>query len=501
MSLISRIIRFGSGSKLQGSDYERCFPSRESPDKNKATLWSIFATSVACLGGFLFGYDLGVVGGMLIAPSFQTYFGIDPSDKLREAEINGTIVSVLQIGCLFGALLSTSTADRFGRRYSILLASLVFLIGGILQIIGIRLEVMYIGRIISGLGVGALSMLVPIYVAEIAHQSQRGLLGGLWMFFISTGLAVSYWSHYVVRKIIDEQDNLLWRIPLIIQIVPAILLFFGMLFLFETPRWLCAHGKISEAYSALSKICDASQNLCDEMKLIQDSVDLERRLSSMTSWKHVFSSHNRRRLLLGCGLQTLQQLTGINVINYFSPMVFRSIGLSSGEAELFAIGVYGILKMVVVLVGILWCIDRFGRRPLLVAGGVGMGICMYAFSVCVSSTPAPTPGIDSGLTVTAGLGIVSMYTFFALSWGPCPWIYCSEIYPMSTRAKSTSITTATNWAFNALIGKVSPLLLATSTMGTYVFFGSWCILASIFCYFFVPETKVKKKKKKKSSLR
>ncbi|GAA5798733.1 hypothetical protein HPULCUR_004139 [Helicostylum pulchrum] len=462
MSLISRIIK--SRSKQQRPEYERCFPPTESPKRDKATLWSIFATSVACLGG----YDLGVVGGMLIAPSFQTYFGIDPNDKLREAEINGTIVSVLQIGCLFGALLST---NRFGRKYSILLASIVFLIGGILQIIGIRLEVMYTGRIISGLGVGALSMLVPIYVAEIAHQSQRGLLGGLWMFFIATGLAVSYWSHYVVRKLIDEQDNLLWRIPLIIQIIPAILLFFGMLFLFETPRWLCAHNKISEAHNALSKICDPSQNIYDEMKLIQDSVDLERRLSSTTSWKHVFSGHNRPRLLLGCALQTLQQLTGINVINYFSPMVFRSIGLSSGEAELFAIGVYGILKMVVVLIGILWCVDRFGRRPLLVAGGVGMGICMYAFSICVSSTPAPTPGIpaDNGLTVTAGLGIASMYifaAFFALSWGPCPWIYCSEIYPMSTRAKSTSVTTAVNWAFNALIGKVSPILLATSTMGT-----------------------------------
>lgn len=240
-------------------------------------------------------------------------------------------------------------------------------------------------------------------MAEIAHQKQRGLLGGLWMFFIATGLAFSYWSHYIVRKIIDEQDNLLWRIPLIIQIMPAILLLFGMLFLFETPRWLCSHGRIEEAYQVLAKIRGVNKDIEQEMEQIQASVDLDRQLLSTTSWKHVFSVQNRSRLLLGCILQMLQQLTGINVINYFSPMVFRSIGLSSGEAELFAIGIYGILKMVMVLVGILWFIDRFGRRPLLITGGVGMALCMYAFSICVSSTPTPVPGLEGDLTVTGGL--------------------------------------------------------------------------------------------------
>lgn len=216
------------------------------------------------------------------------------------------------------------------------------------------------------------------------------------MFFIATGLASSYWSHYVVRKTIDNQDNMLWRIPLIIQVIPAILLFFGMLFLFETPRWLCAHSRSEQAYLVLLKI--RTGDIKQEMEQIQSSIDLER----SCTWRQVFSMQNRSRLLLGCGLQAWQQMTGTNVINYFSPMVFKSIGLSSGEAELFATGIYGILKMIVVLVGFSSLIDRFGRRPLLVGGGVGMGLCMYAFAICVSSTPSE-PSANGVLTITAGL--------------------------------------------------------------------------------------------------
>ncbi|CEP11315.1 hypothetical protein [Parasitella parasitica] len=463
---------------------------------HKMTLWSILATCIACLGGFLFGYDLGVVGGMLIAPSFQTYFGIDPKDKIQEAEINGNIVSVLQVGCLFGSLLATITA---GRKFSIMIAALIFTVGGAFQILGYSLMILYLGRAISGLGVGALSMLVPIYVAEIAHQRHRGLLGGLWMFFIATGLATSYWSNYIVRKLVNEHDNLLWRIPLIIQIIPSMLLLLGMTFLFETPRWLCSHDKPEEAFQVLCKVRD-TYDVREEMEQIQSSLNLQ---TQDSSWKQILAILNRRRLFLGCALQALQQMTGTNLINYFSPLIFKSIGLPSNEAELLATGVYGILKMIVVLIVFSSLIDRFGRRPLLIGGGLIMGICMYAVSICVALNPAidNRPQDNEGSPISTGAilfdffeGIMFMYSyavFFALSWGPCPWLYCSEIYSMGSRAKSTSLTTAANWIFNAIIGKVSPIMLATNVIWTFVFFGSWCIAASMFCYIFVPETKGK----------
>lgn len=226
------------------------------------------------------------------------------------------------------------------------------------------------------------------------------------MFFIATGLASSYWSNYIVRKLVDEHDNMLWRIPLIIQIIPSIMLLFGMTLLFETPRWLYAHNKTEEAFQVLCKIRD-SEDVKEEIEQIQSSLNAQ---AKNTSWKQAISIPNRKRLFLGCALQALQQMTGTNVINYFSPIIFRSIGLSSNEAELLATGVYGILKMIVVLIGFSSLIDRCGRRPLLVFGGVAMGFCMYAVSICVASNPIgkDTPHSNEGSSITATAALVSL---------------------------------------------------------------------------------------------
>lgn len=195
---------------------------------------------------------------------------------------------------------------------------------------------------------------------------------------------------------------MLWRIPLIIQVVPSIMLLFGMAWLFETPRWLCAHNRSEEALQVLCKI-RGSEDVKEEMEQIQSSLSVQ---AKNTSWKQVISVPHRKRLLLGISIQALQQMTGTNVINYFSPIIFKSIGLSSNEAELLATGVYGILKMIVVLIGFSSLIDRFGRRPLLIGGGVAMGMCMYAVSVCVALNPInKTPqGMDvSSISATAAL--------------------------------------------------------------------------------------------------
>ncbi|KAI8150383.1 permease of the major facilitator superfamily [Fennellomyces sp. T-0311] len=454
------------------------------------TVWTAAAALVSCLGGFLFGFDLGVVGGLFIAPSFQTHFGIDPNDKIREADINGNIVAVLQIGCLFGSLAATTTADKLGRKWSIMIAAAVFSVGGILQIIGDGLPMLYAGRLVAGLGVGALSMLVPIYVAEIAHQTQRGILGGLWQFFIAAGLAMSYWTNYAVQRHVDSADNALWRIPLIVQTVPGGIMLIGMLFLFETPRCLCAHGKIEEARQVIARIRSLE---VDDIQVGKEIEQIQNGLTTQgqSGWRHVFARQNRKRLLLGCALQMFQQLTGTNVINYYSPIIFRSIGLSSNTAELLATGVYGLVKMTVTLLGFSCLVDRFGRRLLLIGGGVAMGTCMMSVAICVGVRP---PTVDGAVSVASYVGIAFMYMYaicFSLSWGPIPWIYCSEIYPMWMRAKSTSVTTAVNWIFNAIVGKFSPLLLASSTLGTYIFFGSWCIVMAIFCLVTLPETKGK----------
>jgi MFS family permease len=210
------------------------------------------------------------------------------------------------------------------------------------------------------------------------------------MFFIAFGLAISYWTNYFVKKIVnDDSNNLLWRIPLTIQLIPALLLCMGMFCLFETPRWLCTHEKEDEARMVLAKVRRldiADANITEEIKEIISS----QCSGSGSSWRDVLAESNRRRLFLGCALQFFQQMTGTNLINYFSPIIFRSIGLDSGESELLATGVYGIVKMCVVLVGFSSLIDRTGRRPLLVFGGLMLSVCLFAQAVIVSSPPPTT---------------------------------------------------------------------------------------------------------------
>ncbi|KAI9248784.1 general substrate transporter [Phascolomyces articulosus] len=470
------------------------------------TVWTIAAALLSCLGGFLFGFDLGVVGGLFIAPSFQTHFGIDPNDKIREADINGNIVAVLQIGCLVGSLAATTTADKLGRKWSITIAAAIFTLGGILQIIGDGLSMLYAGRLIAGFGVGAMSMLVPVYVAEIAHQNQRGVLGGLWQFFIAAGLAMSYWTNYAVQSHVNHTDNALWRIPLIVQLVPGVIMLIGMPFLFETPRCLCAQEKVDRARVVVSRIRGLDVNdpkVEKEIQQIQSGILLlqesltnaasRRGGGKLAGWRLVFSKQNRRRLLIGSALQMFQQLTGTNIINYFSPQIYRSIGLSSNTAELLATGVYGLVKMSVTLIGFSCLVDRYGRRKLLIGGGVAQSLSLISVAICAGVRP-PSTMTDGPIHPASYAAIAFLYifaVFFSMSWGPIPWLYCSEIYPMWMRAKSTAVTTAINWILNAAVGKFSPLLLVSSTWGTFVFYGLWNVVMAVFCLIFVPETKGK----------
>lgn len=235
-------------------------------------------------------------------------------------------------------------------------------------------------------------------MSEIAHQKHRGILGGLWQFFISAGLALSYWTNYAVQRTIPPTDDALWRIPLIVQTAPSVLILAGILFLFETPRCLCAHNKINEARAVIAKINAwplHDPRVDEEIQAILSSLGPAAESSpaagaSGSSWRIVLGAGNRKRLLLGCALQVFQQLTGTNVINYYSPIIFRSIGLSSATAELFATGVYGLVKMTVGFIGFSCLVDRLGRRPLLCGGGTAMGLCMIAVAVCVGTRVAPT---------------------------------------------------------------------------------------------------------------
>ncbi|RUS15836.1 hypothetical protein BC937DRAFT_91925 [Endogone sp. FLAS-F59071] len=472
--------------------------SYTAPENHKMGFMISIATCVSSLGGFLFGYDAGVIAGILIAPSFQKHFNIDPNNKVEQAKLNGTIVALLQIGCLVGALAANWFAgkyswrdrnipcalddlgiyfyltDKIGRKWTIVSGSSVFIVGGVLQTIGGSLAMIREGRLVAGLGVGMLSMTVPvfmcqqyiilsassnnnhsifkIYIAEIAPKNLRGRLGGLWQFFIVTGITASYWVNYVAKRTIKQDDNLLWRIPLGIQITPGILLALGMLPMLESPRWLCAQGRIGQAMEVLARLRSREEDdpeVWAEVDDISKSVKEETERGK-TKWREVWEGGNKRRLLIGCGLQFFQQMTGTNIINYYvctlctflsliynhayrifktlnisrctfillphhilqSPTIFKSIGLSSDEADLLATGFYGIVKMVATLAGTFFLADPIGRRPLLILGGVGMGACMFIVATCVK-VQVPEQAGDA-VSLAGYVGITFIYRMSCL---------------------------------------------------------------------------------------
>ncbi|KAI9277782.1 general substrate transporter [Sporodiniella umbellata] len=430
-------------------------------------------------------------------PTFPTYFGIQ-GDPITVATMKGNVVSLLQAGCCVGALLVNFITDSLGRKWTIVISSLVFIIGSILQVAAQNLSTMMVGRFFGGMGIGACSMLVPMYIAEISPRNMRGRLGTLWQFLIVLGIMISYWVDYGCLRHIPP-GNTQWRIPLGIQIAPGAILCIGMAFLPESLRWLALHGKKEQVLKNLTRLRDLPENhpeIVQELQEIEMAVEMERQATS-GKWTELFERENLHRLIIGVMLQIFQQWTGSNAINYYGPDIFRSIGLNSNDTDVLATGVYGAVKVAFVFITFFFVDNRMGRRQTLVLGSV---IQMAAFFILggmilgLQKDNNGKLGINSDVGAKGYVAMVCIYVFaigFEISWGPIVWIVCSEIYPTRIRAISLSITTAFNWAMNATIAKVVPIMMNNISYGTYFFFGSMAVVMGAFAYLFLPETRGK----------
>nr|ADM21463.1 sugar transporter [Rhizophagus intraradices] len=447
-------------------------------------------------GGLLFGYDIGVISGILTMPYFRKEF---PSGPAKE----GSIVASLLAGCFFGALAAGYLSDRIGRKYSVLVGSVVFVVGGILQASSTTFAQMYTGRVIAGLAVGELSMIVPLYQSEISPKEIRGRLVSLQQWSITIGIAISFWIDYATLQIDSPQQ---WRIPLWIQIVPAIILVIGTFFLPFSPRWLVDHDRDEEAITVLANLRSKGDRnatvVQEEFREIKETVIFEREIAAKSYWEllKVGPENIRRRVLLGVFIQAFQQLTGINAIMYYAPQIFSNAGLADNSSRLLATGVNGLVNMLATIPAIVW-IDRLGRKPTLISGGLLMGSSMIIIGSILAThgTKYFDESLGKHFVYLDNKGssyavIVFIYVFvasFAYSWGPTGWIYPAEIFPLRIRGKAMSVTTACNWLFNFVIGLVVPILLDSIIWGTYLIFGIFCVLMAAAIYIFYPETKGK----------
>ncbi|KAI0444441.1 general substrate transporter [Xylaria telfairii] len=442
-------------------------------------------------GGVLFGYDTGTINGILAMRSFRDQFSTGFRDDhgelaLRPDQISIT-VAILSAGTFAGALISAPFGDWIGRRLSIIAAIGVFILGVIFQVTAPALPLLLAGRFFAGVGVGAVSVLVPLYQSEMAPKWIRGTLVCAYQFSITVGLLAASVVNQLTYQLKGAQA---YQIPFSLQLTWAVVLSLGLLILPETPRYLIKRGDKHAAGLALSRLrrLDITHPaLQEELAEIEANHEYELALGT-ASYRDVFtgSPHLGRRILTGCGLQMLQQLTGINFIMYYGTTFFEGAGVVNPFTISLVLNIINVFSTVPGL----FVVETWGRRKLLIVGSIGMAISQLIIAIFSTVT-----NDMKGLVAKILIVFLSFFVFFyAASWGPVAWVVTSEIYPLKVRAKSMSISTASNWLLNFGIAYGTPFLVEEGTgyasLGPKVFFlwGAFCILGAIFVYCMVYET-------------
>ncbi|KAJ2360771.1 hypothetical protein H4S02_008736, partial [Coemansia sp. RSA 2611] len=448
-------------------------------------------SGITALGGLLFGYDIGIMASILQMERFLDYFN-HPGPLAV-----GVIVSSLTIGCFLGSLLSGPLADWYSRKRTIMLGALVCTFGAAIQFGSINREMLVAGRFVSGLAVGVLSSVVPMYQSETAPPENRGRMVSLQQWAITWGIFLAFGIDYGCSFIDGPKQ---FRLPLGLQIVPSIVLLFTMAFMPYSPRWLVAHDYTNDARHVLGRLRAyghvSAPEVQEELRLIRETISHEREAKDSSYWD-LLKFPNRRRTLIGCGMQFMQQFTGINTLMLYAPTIFRDIGLNSIQSIALCQAINGLVNVLATVPAILW-IDRWGRRPTLLIGTVCIIIFYLALSLLMRSydTLADASSQESAIFKSArstGFASICMVYLvvasFAFSWGPCGWLVPSEIFPNHLRAKANSITTSTNWITNFIVTLLSPMLLHSGGWKLILAFSVIMVANLVVIYLFLPETK------------
>ena len=432
--------------------------------------------SVAALGGLLFGYDTGVISGALLF--IKQDFELNPF-------VEGFIVSSLLLGAMVGAGVSGALSDRLGRRTIILGAAIIFAIGAIGAGLSPSVWVLLVFRFVLGLGVGAASALVPSYISESAPTDVRGSLSSLFQLAITLGILIAY----LVNGAFAAAED--WRWPIGLAFVPAAVLFVGMYFLPETPRWLVSKNREEEARQVLSR-SRSEEEVDSEISEIRE---VEQEEEEQVGYGELFAPWVRPMIVVGIGLAVFQQFVGINTVIYYAPTIIKSTGLGSSASILSTIGI-GIVNVVMTVVAIL-IVDRVGRKPLLIVGLVGMVI-----SLLIIGGAFLVPGLSGIISWVTLAGLMLYVASFAVSFGPLLWVMLPEIFPVKARGAGTGLSSLSNWGANFIVAQAFlPLVALIGTTAVFWILAGICVLAGIFIYFIVPETRGRSLEEIESDLR
>ncbi|KAK3206471.1 hypothetical protein Dsin_020517 [Dipteronia sinensis] len=455
----------------------------------KLTTQVVVCSIIAAFGGLMFGYDIGISGGVTSMDDFLIkFFPTVYLKKHRVKEDNyckydnpylQLFTSSLYLAAIVASWIASFTCRKMGRKPTIVMASLFFLVGAILNVSAVNLIMLIAGRLCLGAGVGFGNQAVPLFISEISPAKYRGALNIVFQLLITVGILIANMINYGTSRLHPYG----WRVSLGGAAVPALILFVGSLMIVETPVSLIERGKVEEGLKTLKKIRGV-ENVDREYEEIFQATELAKSKSSFCS---VFKKKSRPQLVCGICIMVLQQFTGINVIMFYAPVLFQTMGFGS-DASLLSSVVTGLVNVISTLVAV-FTADIFGRKALLIEGAVQMLLTQCATGAILKLFLKGTNTMPPHLATVVVVLVCVFVSGFAWSWGPLGWLISSEIFPLETRNAGYFFAVGSNMLCTFIIAQAFLTMLCHMKWGIFYFFAAWLLIAGTFTAAWVPETK------------
>ncbi|KAG4972757.1 hypothetical protein JHK87_029578 [Glycine soja] len=460
----------------------------------KITPIVIISCIMAATGGLMFGYDVGVSGGVTSMPPFLKKFfptvyrktveekGLDSNYCKYDNQGLQLFTSSLYLAGLTSTFFASYTTRRLGRRLTMLIAGFFFIGGVVLNAAAQDLAMLIVGRILLGCGVGFANQAVPVFLSEIAPSRIRGALNILFQLNVTIGILFANLVNYGTNKI---KGGWGWRLSLGLAGIPAVLLTLGALFVVDTPNSLIERGGLEEGKTVLKKIRGT-----DNIELeFQELVEASRVAKEVKHpFRNLLKRRNRPQLVISIALQIFQQFTGINAIMFYAPVLFNTLGFKN-DASLYSAVITGAVNVLSTVVSI-YSVDKLGRRMLLLEAGVQMFLSQVVIAIILGiKVTDHSDDLSKGIAILVVVMVCTFVSSFAWSWGPLGWLIPSETFPLETRSAGQSVTVCVNLLFTFVIAQAFLSMLCHFKFGIFLFFSGWVLVMSVFVLFLLPETK------------